>query len=128
MSNNSAHGVSRGDRSSDAETAGPPRVHSRIGNTAPSPDLQSPRVAALLANLPTRVPRDAAAALVTRHFFRVSKRSLERWPVSVRRLNGRAHVETAELFDVAQKMLDQAPPIRSGRRIAIACAAPDHSC
>jgi hypothetical protein len=104
----------RDDRSYEMATAGPPRPHRLLGGTSPSPERPQP-VGALLANLPTRVPRDAAAALVTQHFFRVSKRSLERWPVSVRLLNGRAHVETAELFAVAQRMCDQAPPIRGGR-------------
>lgn len=74
--------------------------------------MRSPSIEVLLEDLPARVPRDIAAALVTRYFFRVSKRSLERWPVSVRLLNGRAHVETAELFDVAQRIFDQAPRIR----------------
>ena len=42
------------------------------------------------ASLPTRVPRSEAAALVTRYFFRVSPRTLERWPVVVTVVNGRA--------------------------------------
>ena len=126
MTKDKAYGVNRGDRSCDVDPSGHPRLHLRLGDTAPSPELRQPRVETLLANLPTRVPRDAAAALVTRHFFRVSKRSLERWPVSVRLLNGRAHVETAELFEVAQKIFDQAPPIRSGRWTTK--SSPDLSC
>ncbi len=82
--------------------------------------MRPPSIKVLLQDLPARVPRDIAAALVTRYFFRVSKRSLERWPVSVRLLNGRAHVETAELFDVAQRIIDQAPRIRVAGCIATA--------
>jgi hypothetical protein len=75
-----------------------------------------PTIAKLLATLPTRVPRDDAASLVTRHFFRVSSRTLERWPVAATLVNGRAHIETGELFRVAQKMLDGAPRVRGGSR------------
>ena len=70
----------------------------------------------LLATLPTRVPRDDAASLVTRHFVRVSSRTLERWPVAVTLVNGRAHIETGELFRAAQTMLDRAPRVRGGTR------------
>lgn len=74
------------------------------------------RISDLLATLPARVPRDDAASLVTRYFFRVSRRSLERWPVVVTVVNGRAHVETGELFRVAQGILDRAASVRGGRR------------
>jgi hypothetical protein len=126
MRSDKGYGVNRSDRSCDVELSGHPRLHLRLGDTAPAPEVRQPRIDTLLASLPTRVPRDAAAALVTRHFFRVSRRSLERWPVSVRLLNGRAHVETAELFEVAQRMFDQAPPIRSWRWAAK--YSPDRSC
>lgn len=75
-----------------------------------------PTITKLLATLPTRVPRDDAASLVTRHFFRVSSRTLERWPVVVTVVNGRAHIDTSELFQVAQTMLDRAPRVRGGTR------------
>jgi hypothetical protein len=75
-----------------------------------------PTTVKLLATLPARVPRDDAASLVTRHFFRVSSRTLERWPVVVTLVNGRAHIETGELFRMAQTMLDRAPRVRGGRR------------
>ena len=73
-----------------------------------------PRISDLLATLPARVPRDDAASLVTRHFFRVSGRTLERWPIMVTVVNGRAHIETSELFQVAQEMLDRAARVRGG--------------
>ena len=113
MSKEGASNLKRDDQGAAVQAISALRVQARFSNTAALHALRSPH-AALLATLPTRVPRDAAAELVTRHFFRVSKRSLERWPVSVRLLNGRAHLETAELFDVAQRMCDQAPKIRGG--------------
>ena len=64
---------------------------------------------ALLADLPPRVTRSVAAELVTRYFFHVSKRTLERWPLHWRVLGGKAHCETDELFDVAAKALADAP-------------------
>jgi hypothetical protein len=68
------------------------------------------------SDLPVRVPRDQAAELVTRHFFKISRRTLERWPLTWRRINGRAHCEVSELLDVAGRMLAAAPPVMSGRR------------
>jgi len=34
-----------------------------------------------LESLPVRMPRKAAAALISQHFFTVAARSLERWPL-----------------------------------------------
>ncbi len=70
--------------------------------------------------LPVRVDRRTAAALVTQLFFPVSHRTVEAWPLTIRRVNGKATVETAELFAFAEAKLDAAPPIKSGRRIATA--------
>ena len=69
-----------------------------------------------LGELPVRLPRDIAAELISKHFFQVSPRSMERWPLAWRRLNGRAHCETADAFAVAKSMLDAAPPVMGGRR------------
>lgn len=63
---------------------------------------------ALAGNYPPRLHRKAAAEALTRHFFVVSPRSLERWPVPVRIINGRAYVETQELFAEAQRRVDAA--------------------
>lgn len=65
--------------------------------------------------LPVRVDRRRAAELVSCHFFPVSHRTVEAWPLVVRHVNGKATVETAELFAFAQAKLDAAPPIRGGR-------------
>lgn len=67
------------------------------------------------ADLPRRADRRTGAALLTRHLFPVSPRTLERWPLTWRRVNGKAVCETAELFAVAQRKLDEAPAIRGGR-------------
>ena len=71
-----------------------------------------------LSELPVRVPRDVAAELLTRYFFETSPRTLERWPLSWRRLNGKSHCETEQLFAIAQSMLSAAPVIAGGRRAA----------
>jgi hypothetical protein len=88
----------------------------RADRLEPGAATVRPTITKLLATLPTRVPRDDAATLVTRHFFRVSSRTLERWPVVATVVNGRAHIETGELFRVAQTMLDRAPRVRGGTR------------
>lgn len=69
-----------------------------------------------LTELPVRLSRDTAAKLLSRYFFEVSPRTLERWPVAWRQLNGRAHAETAELFAHAESVLTAAPVIMGGRR------------
>jgi hypothetical protein len=69
-----------------------------------------------LGTLPVRVDRRKGAALLTQHILPVSPRTLEDWPLTWRLVNGKALVETVELFAVAQAKLDAAPPIRSVRR------------
>lgn len=75
-----------------------------------------------LPSLPPRVDRKAGADLVTRHFFPISPRTLERWPLTWRVVNGKAVCETAELFGLAQAKLDAAAPFRtfSGHRAGAA--------
>ena len=63
------------------------------------------------ARWPVRVGRRVAAEIVTDHFFPVSHRTLERWPLRWRRVNGRALVETADLLAEAQRRVDEAPQI-----------------
>ncbi|HME23712.1 MAG TPA: hypothetical protein VKI44_20700 [Acetobacteraceae bacterium] len=69
-----------------------------------------------LTELPVRLSRDTAAKLLSKYFFEVSPRTLERWPVAWRQLNGRAHAETADLFAYAESVLAGAPVIMGGRR------------
>ncbi len=80
-----------------------------LTTTAPTPDLGS---------LPVRVDRRKGAELVTLHFFPVSARTLEAWPLDWRHVNGRATCETADLFAVAKAKLDAAPLVRTSRRQA----------
>lgn len=78
-----------------------------------SPPLP-PHFAELLAELPTNVCRRNGAELVTKHFFPVSHRSLEAWPLPTRHVNGRAVTPTATLFQVAYAKLTAAPIIMGG--------------
>jgi hypothetical protein len=68
-----------------------------------------------IAEVPRRVDRKTGAELVTRHFFPVSPRSLEAWPLPWLHVNGKAVCETAELFAVAQAKLDAALSSRGGK-------------
>ncbi len=70
--------------------------------------------APLAVGLPKRVDRKAGAQLVSHMHFPISPRTLERWPLSWRRVNGRALVDTAELLAEAQRRVDAAPEIRGG--------------
>jgi hypothetical protein len=67
-----------------------------------------------LSKLPVRVSRKRAAELITEHFFEISPRSLERWPIAWLQLNGRAHGETAEFFAIAKSKLADATPVMGG--------------
>lgn len=65
--------------------------------------------------LPKRVDRKRGAALVTYLHFPISPRTLERWPLRWRRVNGRALVETRDLLAEAQRRVDLAPTICGGK-------------
>ena len=67
---------------------------------------------------PTNVDRRAGAELVTRLYFPVSPRTIEAWPLPVRRVNGKALYDTAELLAYAREKLEAAPAIQGGRRTA----------
>ena len=66
------------------------------------------------SNLPKRVDRKRGAALITHFHFPISARTLERWPLQWRRVNGRALVETSELLAEAQRRLNDAPSVMGG--------------
>lgn len=74
----------------------------------------APAVAGMPPVVPVRVPREEAARLVSLLFFQVSPRTLERWPLTWRLLNNRAHVDTAELFAYAGSLVAEAAPVRGG--------------
>lgn len=73
----------------------------------------------LLKSLPRRATRPIAAELVSQYFFAISPRTLERWPLTWRLLNGKVHCEVAELFALAAAMVDAAPVIKAGRRAGV---------
>lgn len=68
-------------------------------------------LAELLAQYPPRLTREQAAKAISRHFFPIKKRTLERWPLPVTILNGKACLSAAEVFAEAQRRVDAAPPI-----------------
>jgi hypothetical protein len=68
-----------------------------------------------LSDLPRRMDRRLAAQVLSDHFFPISPRTLERWPVTWRRINGRALCETSELLAEAQRRVDTAPAILGGQ-------------
>src|SRR5215207_5760777 len=93
------------------------------------PELSGPRTSEIaaaystapdLSELPVRVDRTGGATLVTKWFFPVSPRTLEAWPLRRRLVNGKAVVETAELFAVARARLEASPMVMGGRRAAAA--------
>jgi hypothetical protein len=69
-----------------------------------------------LTRLPARMDRKRAAEVLTQRFFPISNRTLERWPLTWRRLNGRALVNTDELLAEAQRRLEECAPIKGGTR------------
>ena len=69
-----------------------------------------------IPNLPVRVDRKRGATLVTERFFPISHRTLEKWPLTWRHVNGRATCETTELLAMAQARLDAAPPLLGGKK------------
>jgi hypothetical protein len=68
-----------------------------------------------LAQLPVNANRRQLAEIITRYFFKVSPRSLERWPLSWRNVNGQAICRTADALEEARRRLEAAPVIRSGQ-------------
>jgi hypothetical protein len=71
---------------------------------------------AVLDGLPAFVDRRQAAQLISRYLFKVEHRSLEAWPLPVRRINGRAQISTPVVFKMAYEKVTGAPVILGGRR------------
>ena len=71
---------------------------------------------AVVESQPARIDRRTAADLITRHFFPVSHRSLEAWPLLTQRVNGKAIISTAQVFETAFARLSAAPIVMGGRR------------
>jgi hypothetical protein len=62
-----------------------------------------------LSALPRFVSRKHGAELVSFYFFPVSHRTIERWSIAGRVVNGRLVLPTADLFALAQQKIDAAP-------------------
>jgi hypothetical protein len=58
--------------------------------------------------LPQFADKNTAAAIITHHFFPISPRTLERWPLTVRRPNKATIYEVAELMQYAEAKLQSA--------------------
>ena len=58
--------------------------------------------------LPQYADKQTAAAIVTHYFFPISPRTLERWPLIVRRPNKVAIYAVEELLSVAKQKFDNA--------------------
>lgn len=69
----------------------------------------------LQEKLPVRLDRRIAAELISLHFFPISPRTLERWPIGWRRINGKALAETADILAEAKRQVDAAAAVRGGR-------------
>ena len=67
-----------------------------------------------LDDLPRRLDRKTAAQIVSHYYFPISPRTLEKWPVAWRRVNGRALVETGELIGEAMRRVDASIAVRGG--------------
>jgi hypothetical protein len=68
-----------------------------------------------LSGQPVMLNRKAAAALITRLFFPVAAKTLERWPVAVRHVNGRAMIDTREIVAFAAAKIAAAPVFAGGQ-------------
>jgi hypothetical protein len=71
---------------------------------------------------PDRMPirfgdRPQLSEIHERYFGPCSPRTLERWPLTWRVVNGRAVAEVREFLAEAQRRFDAAPVIRGGRSI-----------
>ena len=63
------------------------------------------------ANDPRFVDLKTGARIITERFFRVSPRTIEKWPVAFRIINRRRHAETVDLIARAEAMIAAAPLI-----------------
>ena len=63
-------------------------------------------------NLPDRMDRRMAAAVISRLYFPVKPRSLEKWPVRWSLVNGKALADTEEILAFAAAKLAKAVSLR----------------
>lgn len=69
---------------------------------------------------PTKLPRFGTRAQLaeihTRYYGPISHRTLENWPLSWRKVNGRAVASVQEFLAEAERRFHAAPVIRGGRK------------
>jgi hypothetical protein len=63
---------------------------------------------------PALIDLKDAARLVSERFFRISPRTLERWPLPVKIVNHRRHYWTADVIARAEAMIKEAPAVATG--------------
>ena len=79
----------------------------------------------MLNSLPLRPSRKQLAQAITDNLYEQSHRSMERWPVAVTYVNGRACPDAYETLEFAFRKLCGSTPIRGGRQRARR-DAPEH--
>ena len=62
--------------------------------------------------LPVNADKVTGAAIITHLFFPVSPRTLEKWPLTVRRPNKAAIYEVAKLLEIAKAKYDASHPYK----------------
>jgi hypothetical protein len=64
--------------------------------------------------LPRYLPLKRIAAHITATRFPVSPRTMERWSLTIRIINGKRHAETQQALALADRMIAEAPPVAIG--------------
>jgi hypothetical protein len=67
------------------------------------------------AELPSFATRDELARHISATRFSISRRTIERWPISVRTINGRTRLDTAKALAYADVLIASAPAVARGR-------------
>jgi hypothetical protein len=68
-------------------------------------------------NHPEYADLKSAARIISGRYFRVSPRTIEKWPLAIRLVNGRRHVRTADLIAHAKAMIGNAPAVMMNARL-----------
>jgi hypothetical protein len=64
--------------------------------------------------MPNNADRKTLAAIISFELFPVSPRTMERWPLVVRRVNGRAIAKTSDALTIAENKLAKARSYKLG--------------
>jgi hypothetical protein len=69
-----------------------------------------------MADAPRLIDRKTAAALVSANYFSVSERTLRRWPLATRAINGRALLDREELIAHVERLIAKTQPVKQSGR------------